>query len=710
MKMSNPRLVRRNGRIYDFGTQNRSFLQVAADLKKLGIKNYFFLLELNDPELIKINPHAVDKNGHTTLTDNEIARVMKELYINPWYYLREVCRIPDQGGSSVPYIANRGNIAQAWCIFNNLDSWLCLPRQKGKTLSALAAIAWLYQFGTTNSEFIFVNKDGPQCKENLRRTSNQIDVLPEYLRFESVVDEETGKITKGIKNATKLGHPINKNSIIIKAKATSYDAALSLARGLSAPVLYFDEPEFTENIKTIVENSVSTFEKAASRARANGAPAARIFTCTPGDLDTAAGKEGQELLNNCAKWSETLYDKNEEEIQEYLQACGKSCNDILYIEYKYYQIGETREWLEKISRKIANALTVRREILLQRLHGSSKSPWSQEDVNYVIENAHKPIGELWLLNYYKFDIYKELIPEKPYIVSVDCSTGTSGDNNAITITDPTAVPCPQPVAEFECSFIGETKYENLIKELVTNHIPKACVIIERNSIGDGIIDHLLHSHIANNLYFDKDLDLLQQTMKQNESVESMLKKEASQKSYYGVYTGTKSRQDMMAILATHMTDYKEYFITQNIVRDISRLIRTSSGKVEADSGFHDDSIMSYLIGMYVYYHGNNLPLFGIFPGVQEMVEEKNKGIRRADDVDPSLVPRALIEEIRNQEEAEGPTKWEQMMRDAAITAERERKQLQHAGLITATTDVPGSVFDTVGSTTIEMDFFDELNF
>ena len=51
-------------------------------------------------------------------------------------------------------------------------------------------------------------------------------------------------------------------------------------------VLHFDEPEFTNHIKTIVANSVSTFEQAAANARKNGAAYARIFTCTPGDLDT----------------------------------------------------------------------------------------------------------------------------------------------------------------------------------------------------------------------------------------------------------------------------------------------------------------------------------------------------------------------------------------------------------------------------------------
>ena len=153
--------------------------------------------------------------------------------------------------------------------------------EQGKTQSALALIAWCYSFGTTNSQFIFVNKDGDNAKENLRRLGAQIDVLPEYLRFESAMADEDGKIVKMKKNATKMVHPVTNNSIIVKPKATSYDSALSLARGLTAPLLHFDEPEFTNYIKTIVDNSVSTYNTAAERSKAAGSIYGRIFTCTP---------------------------------------------------------------------------------------------------------------------------------------------------------------------------------------------------------------------------------------------------------------------------------------------------------------------------------------------------------------------------------------------------------------------------------------------
>lgn len=708
--MAKGRIARVGDKLYDTGTGNRSFLQLAKDLKTLGRKNYYFMLEIYDWSLISVDPYAVDKNGNPTLTKNQVSRIMTECARNPWYFLREISRIPDQGGTSVSYEANRGNIAQAWCIHKGLDSWLCLRRQKGKTQSALAFETWMYLFGTTNSQFIFINKDGDNAKENLKRMQDQIDLLPVYMRCESLLEED-GKRVKAKKNATRIENPINGNSVIIKPKATSRDAALSLARGLTAPIQHFDEPEFTNHIKTIVANSVSTYETAASNAKRNNAMFGRIFTCTPGDLDTQAGQESQELLDKTAKWTERLYDMTDDEIEKYLISQGEDCNKILYIEYSYTQVGDTEEWLKNISAKIGDPLTVRREILLQRLHGSSMSPYPQEDIEYIVESEKKPIDELWLLEYYKFDIYKKLQKNIPYLVGIDCSTGTNQDNNAITVINPYTL---EPDAEFECSYIGETMYENLIKELC-RILPRAVLIIERNSVGDGIVDHLYHSEFMPRMYYDKSLDLLGDKMKGNETIESILKKEASKKTYYGVYTSGKSRDDMFAILARRVAEYKENFVSHNVIRDLSRLIKKPSGRIEAGPTFHDDSIMSYLMALYVYYHGNNLEVFGITKGARDE-DLNNSGLKRPDEINPDLVSKELIDSAIEQEKkqkiAENEMGWNDMMKAAISKAQKQTFELQKNGMVgdTIFSHTPDAVideFEDQGS--IPLDFFSEIN-
>ena len=370
------------------------------------------------------------------------------------------------------------------------------------------------------------------------------------------------------------------------------------------------------------------------------------------------------------------YDENKNEVLKYVANNGG--NRIVYIEYSYKQLGLSDDWLHMMYNKIGNPLVVKREILLQRLRGSSDSPFDQEDVEYITNSIPPIKKELYLLEHFRFDIYDELDKTIPYLVGVDCSTGTNGDSNAITILNPYTV---RPVAEFKCPYIGETMFEKLIQELVRKHLPRAIVIIERNSVGDGIIDHLLNSPIRGNLYFDKNRDLVELKMQSNETITSMLQKRGEQKKWYGVYTKSSSREDMFTILIRHVAEFKDNFVTNNITEDLSRLVRTRSGKIEAGPGFHDDSIMSYLMTLYIYYHGNNLPAFGFIKGSKE-IENPNKGIKTYDDLRISeVIPVHDIEIMKQQQQVREENDYAKMMKAALIESQKSSAELQQRGLI-----------------------------
>lgn len=427
-----------------------------------------------------------------------------------------------------------------------------------------------------------------------------------------------------------------------------------------------------------------------------------------GDLDTPEGLDSQLLLEKTRKWTEKMYDWTDEQCIEYIEA--DDSNHILYIEYDYHQLGKTEEWFRNIAAEIGNPLTTRREILLQRLKGSSTSPYPREDIDYIIDVSKRPISTLMLKDYYQLDIYEELQKNIPYIVGVDCSTGTVGDNNSITILNPYTC---KPVAEFECSYIGETMYENIIKELVMKYIPKAILCIERNSVGDGIIDHLLYSPIAQNLYFDKAKDLQDERLKEFETVESMLKHNAKKKTFYGVYTTGTSRDVMFKILANHVSQYKENFVTQNIVRDLSRLVKKPSGKIEAQSGFHDDSIMSYLIALYVFYHGNNLELFGFTRG-EDIEVDPNKGLSRPDDIYTKNISKETADMIHATMKKDSvKDEYEELLRSAILESQKETAQLYSKNLISNKTleNTPDYVIDDYEENTgsIDLELFDQLN-
>lgn len=210
--------------IYHVKTKNISFLQTAKDLKELGIKNNMFFLKLYDPDLEHVDPHS------PFLTEQQIIKIINECIINPWYFLRECVRIPDQGGNGIPYQLNRANLASTFCFLNGIDHYLVIPRQKGKTQSTIAILNWAFLFGTTNSEFMFINKRQEDANNNLDRLKQQRDLLPPYMRMKEVITEE-GKIEKGQDNVKSLTNPVTNNKIVTKPSARSVEAAEGIGRG-----------------------------------------------------------------------------------------------------------------------------------------------------------------------------------------------------------------------------------------------------------------------------------------------------------------------------------------------------------------------------------------------------------------------------------------------------------------------------------------------
>lgn len=214
---------------YDFKTKNKSFLNLYRDLSMLGIKNNKFFLKIYDRDLI-----GVDVYNQILPLEIQM-KVLLEIMINPWYFLREVCRIPVDGlpiepGSGSEFLADRNNIASWYCFLNGIDHYDSKPRQCGKTQNDIAEINYAFHFGALSSTFLFFNKDFPLAKQNLYRLKCQRDLMPKWLQMKIAYGED-GSIDKGTDNITSLKNPITGNVIKVMPKATSKDAAIKLGRG-----------------------------------------------------------------------------------------------------------------------------------------------------------------------------------------------------------------------------------------------------------------------------------------------------------------------------------------------------------------------------------------------------------------------------------------------------------------------------------------------
>lgn len=360
-----------------------------------------------------------------------------------------------------------------------------------------------------------------------------------------------------------------------------------------------------------------------------------------GNLDTREGLTTLPIIKSMITWSEKLYDMTDEEISDYKSTFIDKYNaditkdhnrealDVFYIEYKYYQIRKDDAWVNEQLKKGGDRATVRREILLERLRGSKDSPISPDDIEYLIQNI-KQSTDLIIFNKWRLLVYdhgiktipgsiKKIFDEKiPYIIGIDPASGGGADNTAITIINPNTL---QIAAEFKNPYIVSTDLEELIIELVKKYMPNAVIIPERNSMGVFLIQHLCKSPVRNNLYWsDTNKQLEKMAEEDPDSFDLKLQSNANKK--YGTYLTKKIRDAMLELLFKHINECKELLTGQYLVDDICKLVRTSTGRIEAASGEHDDSLFSYLHAIYLYYTGDNLELFGIDTNIMNPLESK----------------------------------------------------------------------------------------
>ena len=90
----------------------------------------------------------------------------------------------------------------------NWNMFVEFPRQHGKTISAVVWYLWVFNFGTTNSEMMFMNKKHDDSKMNLRRLKDIRDALPSYLQMKEMVMPD-GKIKKASNNVESTTNIIN---------------------------------------------------------------------------------------------------------------------------------------------------------------------------------------------------------------------------------------------------------------------------------------------------------------------------------------------------------------------------------------------------------------------------------------------------------------------------------------------------------------------
>lgn len=160
---------------FHYNTKNTSFIRMSIVLKRMGVKNNKFFLALYQPELANIDPF-----DYKSLTPELISKILVECKLNPWYFFREVLRIPASGDEAIPFELHRGNLAAIWTFLNDMDFGLIQPRQTGKTYVTQSIVCYYKYILADSVKIGMFTKDTSLLQDNVLRLKELRDGLPKY--------------------------------------------------------------------------------------------------------------------------------------------------------------------------------------------------------------------------------------------------------------------------------------------------------------------------------------------------------------------------------------------------------------------------------------------------------------------------------------------------------------------------------------------------
>lgn len=560
-------------------TKNKSFLKMYAYLRDRGIKNNKFFLALYDTSLLLVDPHD------PKLTVEQKSAVRRECEINPWYYFREVCRVPVPGGK-VSFELHIGNLSQIFLLLQNLNVIEILPRQNGKTIGAVCVFSYIYELVTENSAMIFSNKELADSQLNLKRYKEIVELLPSYLRRTHSNDKNNINMIESVKS---------KNSIKALSTGRDRESADKLGRGLTVPLMWFDEFAFLKFNNEIYESATFALSAAAERARAQGKPFFKLITTTPNNIDLPSGAYCRGMIDSSCPFFLEMFDMDENSLRTFINK--NSDNGFVFIEFSYIQLGKDKYWFQEQCRAVNHVkLKIKREILLEWTKSADKSIYSEEQIDAISAGEKEVIFTKFVLNDYPFHFIEPYNPLKPYVLGIDVAGGVSLDSSTIVAVDPDTL---SPVGYFANNKIELPEFADLIRETLITLFPMSAIAIERAPISLSVISTLMKdSFVKKRMVYTYQND---DTKEKEKSVRNSAKQNSSgslNSRVYGLVTSETTRNVMYDLLNYEIVNHPEVFKLRPLIKEIATLERNKRGKIEAASGRHDDTLMGYLVARY----------------------------------------------------------------------------------------------------------------
>ena len=602
--------------IVDTKTRNKSFLRLAGLYKRMGIKNHAFPLALINPKLQGINPRDPD------LDQDTIGAILVECKLNPWYFFREVFKIPPIGGSiPITFRANRANISTIWLLLNHITSYLIQPRQTGKSVTGDGVETLISNVLSENTELSVLTKNEKLRTRNSRRIKDTIETLPPYLCFLT---------KKDVKNNERITIYMHNNVINFYLGQKDKKGADSVGRGMTTPIVHIDEFAYISNIEITLPVMLAASTAAREEAARQNSPYFTLFTTTPGKLNTPEGRFAYDVYKNSLRWSEEFYDlKNRKELEDMVNKNTRKFRVVL-LEFNHRQLGYTDEWLKnRILTAMSEGENTESDYFNKWVAGGINSPIPKnvlEIINkskktkYIPENYKYGYLLKWYISNNTRMLYMNKINKaKPMIIGLDTSDALGGtnDNIGLVIRD------IKDGGVIAAGMYNETNLETFAHFLVEilERYPNAVFLPERKSSAVAILDIMFKLMLAKNMnpfkrIFNWVISKPEQFKPEilNKTNRPTLDFITKYKRHFGYATSGNGETSRDLLYGNVFRG--SYYFTGDKVRDPELIEQLNSltvrnNRIDHEVNGHDDLVISWLLGYWFLKYGFNKEAYGI---------------------------------------------------------------------------------------------------
>lgn len=610
-------------------TKNESFLKYANLLKKMGIKNYKWCLQLHNPLLKDVDPHDVDN-----LTHEQMTMIRMECAINPFYYFREVARAPGSTKTNPkPLRANRGNMSMYWLFFSAITVYLIQIRQTGKSLSMDHLGEYLNNLHYNSKLIILLTKDDNLRKQNMERIREINAYLPFYL---------SGHKRGDINNTEQIHFGITRNRIVGLVPATSDKAANNVGRGMTSPTYLVDEAAFIRYVSVTLPAMLAGGNDARTQAHNDGILYGTVIATTAGKKDDEDGAFVYNLVNEAAVWTEAFLDcQNRKDLYEVVSAASPAGVPEVHCSFNHRQLGLDDTWLKKVmvaAKSTGDAAD--RDYGNVWTDGSQTSPLSTKDtarvrnsqmVSYDEINRPWPFIMRWMVP--KDNLEKYMATNKT-IMAFDASEAIGRDDSTLVLRD---IKDGRVIGAANVNDTNTIEIAKWIAHLLIKY-ENITWIPENKLNGVTIIDYVLMELVAANIDpFKRIFNLIvHEHLEFKERYKTIVTNGRVPKEFVNQYrrffgfktagSGIFSRDGLYGgvfMSAVKYTGDKVYDMP--LISQILALV-TRGGRIDHPVGGKDDLVVSWLLSYWFLTNGRNLSHYGINPREvlcdNEVIEEE----------------------------------------------------------------------------------------